>query len=224
MSEDFDKEAERERLREKYEADREDREATERMSELLLQGATMTNQHCNTCGSPIFRYQGQEFCPTCQAERGQAASTEGEGQGQQGGAQQGASGAAQEGAAGATETDQATGAGGAETEQPTGAGEPAPSPAETPEAARTPAQSQDAGRTQAQPQDAGTAPTQPGPVAASSSGQAGAGSLDEARATLVRTITTLARRAEQTDDPRQAKELLAAAREAAETLSRLRGN
>lgn len=68
MSDDFDKEAERQRLREKYEQDREDRESTERMSELLLQGATMTNRHCDTCGSPIFRYQGQEFCPNCQME------------------------------------------------------------------------------------------------------------------------------------------------------------
>jgi len=65
MSEEFDKEAEREKLREKYgEAD--DREATRQMSELLLKGATMTNRHCDTCGDPVFRYDGQEFCPTCQ--------------------------------------------------------------------------------------------------------------------------------------------------------------
>ncbi|MFB6186917.1 MAG: Sjogren's syndrome/scleroderma autoantigen 1 family protein [Halobacteriaceae archaeon] len=63
---DFDKEAERERLREKYEGDQEKREATQQMSELLLQGATMTNKHCDTCSSPIFRHQGQEFCPNCQ--------------------------------------------------------------------------------------------------------------------------------------------------------------
>ncbi|AQL42783.1 hypothetical protein BV210_08690 [Halorientalis sp. IM1011] len=63
---DFDKEAEREKLREKYGRDEDDREATERMSDLLLKGATMTNAHCGTCGDPIFRYEGQEFCPTCQ--------------------------------------------------------------------------------------------------------------------------------------------------------------
>jgi len=82
MSEDFDKEAVRQRLREKYEKDKEDRESTERMSELLLQGATMTNRHCDTCGSPIFRYQGQEFCPNCQAEAQatQAESAEGQAQ------------------------------------------------------------------------------------------------------------------------------------------------
>ncbi|MFB6091920.1 MAG: Sjogren's syndrome/scleroderma autoantigen 1 family protein [Haloquadratum sp.] len=63
---DFDPEAERKRLREKYEKDEERRKETQQMSELLLKGATMTNQHCGECGSPIFRYDGQEFCPTCQ--------------------------------------------------------------------------------------------------------------------------------------------------------------
>ncbi|WP_262179165.1 Sjogren's syndrome/scleroderma autoantigen 1 family protein [Haloarcula laminariae] len=63
---DFDKEAEREKLREKYGEDEQKREATEQMSELLLKGATMTNAHCTDCGDPIFRYDGQEFCPTCQ--------------------------------------------------------------------------------------------------------------------------------------------------------------
>ncbi|PSP62666.1 hypothetical protein BRC76_04235 [Halobacteriales archaeon QH_8_67_36] len=63
---DFDKEAEREKLREKYGKEDEKRKATEQMSELLLKGATMTNAHCTDCGDPIFRYDGQEFCPTCQ--------------------------------------------------------------------------------------------------------------------------------------------------------------
>ncbi|MFB6162347.1 MAG: Sjogren's syndrome/scleroderma autoantigen 1 family protein, partial [Halococcoides sp.] len=65
MSE-FDEEAERERLREQYERDKADRESTQRMSDLLLKGATMTNAHCGTCGDPIFRQNGDEFCPTCQ--------------------------------------------------------------------------------------------------------------------------------------------------------------
>ncbi len=64
---DFDREAERRRLEEKYEKDREKRKSTQRMSELLLKGATMTNQHCDECGAPIFRHNGQEFCPNCQA-------------------------------------------------------------------------------------------------------------------------------------------------------------
>jgi uncharacterized Zn finger protein (UPF0148 family) len=78
MSEDFDKEAERERLREKYERDKKKREATEQMSELLLQGATMTNAHCSECSDPIFRYDGQEFCPTCEkpVDRGTAEDAE----------------------------------------------------------------------------------------------------------------------------------------------------
>jgi uncharacterized Zn finger protein (UPF0148 family) len=63
---DFDKEAEREKLRERFAEEEPKRETTERMSELLLQGATMTNTHCNNCGDPLFRYDGQTFCPTCQ--------------------------------------------------------------------------------------------------------------------------------------------------------------
>ncbi|MBX0322535.1 hypothetical protein EGH21_05790 [Halomicroarcula sp. F13] len=76
---DFDKEAEREKLREKFEKEEEQRAATEQMSELLLKGATMTNAHCSDCGDPIFRYDGQEFCPTCQKPitREQGASEDG---------------------------------------------------------------------------------------------------------------------------------------------------
>ncbi len=78
---DFDKEAERERLREKYEQDKADREVTERMSDLLLKGATMTNAHCSDCGDPIFRYDGQEFCPTCEkpVDRGDPAGDDSDG-------------------------------------------------------------------------------------------------------------------------------------------------
>ncbi|MXV61544.1 hypothetical protein GS429_05590 [Natronorubrum sp. JWXQ-INN-674] len=62
---DFDKEAEREKLREKYERDKEERQATQRMSDLLLKGATMTNSHCGTCGDPLFQQDGTTFCPSC---------------------------------------------------------------------------------------------------------------------------------------------------------------
>ncbi|ELZ03132.1 hypothetical protein C482_03889 [Natrialba chahannaoensis JCM 10990] len=62
---DFDKEAEREKLREKYERDKEERQATQRMSDLLLKGATMTNSHCGTCGDPLFQENGTTFCPSC---------------------------------------------------------------------------------------------------------------------------------------------------------------
>lgn len=61
----IDKEALREELREKYEADDAERDATQRMSDLLLKGATMTNSHCGTCGDPLFRQNGTTFCPTC---------------------------------------------------------------------------------------------------------------------------------------------------------------
>ncbi len=64
MSE-FDKEAEREKLREQLERDEERRQTTQQMSELLLQGATMLNVHCPDCASPIFRHEDEEFCPTC---------------------------------------------------------------------------------------------------------------------------------------------------------------
>jgi hypothetical protein len=73
----FDKEAERERLREKYERDQADREAAQQMSDLLLKGATMTNSHCEQCGSPIFRVDGQEFCPSCNVEGEAAADADG---------------------------------------------------------------------------------------------------------------------------------------------------
>lgn len=64
MSE-FDKEKEREKLREQFENEAERRQTTEQMSELLLKGATMLNVHCADCASPIFRYDGDEFCPDC---------------------------------------------------------------------------------------------------------------------------------------------------------------
>ncbi|WP_096389684.1 Sjogren's syndrome/scleroderma autoantigen 1 family protein [Halopenitus persicus] len=74
MSDEFDKEAEREKLREKFERDQKKREHTQHMSELLLKGATMTNSHCDACGDPIFRHNGQEFCPTCSREGTESAT------------------------------------------------------------------------------------------------------------------------------------------------------
>ncbi|MFW5935622.1 MAG: Sjogren's syndrome/scleroderma autoantigen 1 family protein [Halolamina sp.] len=73
MSEEFDKEAEREKLREKLEKDERKRQETQRMSELLLQGATMTNDHCDRCGDPLFRDGGETFCPTCGGDGAEAA-------------------------------------------------------------------------------------------------------------------------------------------------------
>ena len=66
----FDKEAEKAKLREQLRREEENRRQTQHMSELLLKGATMTNKHCDACGDPLFRYEGQEFCPTCSQDGG----------------------------------------------------------------------------------------------------------------------------------------------------------
>ncbi|ADE36213.1 Sjogren's syndrome/scleroderma autoantigen 1 family protein [Methanohalophilus mahii] len=48
-----------------------------RISKLLELGGTMLAQHCDTCGSPLFRYQGQVLCPLCNiAEEGEEAQDE----------------------------------------------------------------------------------------------------------------------------------------------------
>lgn len=67
MSE-FDKEAERERLREKFAAEEDDRASVQHMGELLLQGMTMTDRHCPECGSPLFSDGERTFCPECERE------------------------------------------------------------------------------------------------------------------------------------------------------------
>jgi UPF0148 protein len=41
-----------------------------RISKLLELGGTMLAQHCDTCGSPLFRYQGQVLCPLCNVAEG----------------------------------------------------------------------------------------------------------------------------------------------------------
>lgn len=166
---DFDEEAERERLREKYEQEEEKRQATEQMSELLLKGATMLNVHCDQCASPIFRYEGEEFCPTCQRtveEIQQGQPTE-----------DGASPQAQE-----TIEEPQGGQAPEETQTPQ---PPAPAPAQPQEPTRVP--------------------------------QTNAGEALEA------TISRLADRAATAEDPRQAAELLEAARTAAETLAIVEG-
>lgn len=76
---DFDKEREREKLRKKFAEEDDRRETTEQMSELLLQGATMLNVHCADCKAPLFRQNGEEFCPTCGRTPGEAEDeTEGQ--------------------------------------------------------------------------------------------------------------------------------------------------
>jgi uncharacterized Zn finger protein (UPF0148 family) len=206
----FDEEAERERLREKYEQDQEKRATTQRMSELLLKGATMTNSHCDTCGDPIFRYDGQEFCPTCQAA--EQAAVEGD----------------------------AAAAADAEAGGPAGDSEPEPEPEPEPDATATDPDAQSATEAAAPDRRAlksasdDTAATVSDARGRELAANAGATrtqsrgpsrpadtSIDEARASLSRTLVRYAQAAEETDDPRRAREFLAAAREAAETLSAL---
>ncbi len=223
---DFDKEAEREKLREKFERDEKKRAATQQMSELLLKGATMTNKHCNNCGNPIFRYQGQEFCPTCEnAQVNQAAAQEAasaadaEANGNESGEAQTTTAAGDAETApieASTETDaSADRAVDVEPTSPTTDGQ---SPQSTePNRARSPATRPNDVRSTAAPD----APVSPSAGTESGDEQIG-DDLDEARASLRRTVLRYSRAAESTDDPRRAKELLGAAREAAETLAALR--
>jgi uncharacterized Zn finger protein (UPF0148 family) len=225
MSNDFDKEAEREKLREKLSDDGEKREHTQRMSELLLKGATMTNRHCDDCGDPIFRHDGREFCPSCHtvdAADVQAAEDE-------------RAEAAASGAPGASGTPGATEATGspesAQTAQPPETGAHSEPDGPDVHASRdgsvagggSPAPSTDS---PTEPSDApsGGAPSPAGAPPASSARaptDAGAGSVADARASLIRTLGRFAAAAEETDDPRRARDHLRAAREAAEALAAL---
>jgi len=213
---DFDKEAERERLREKYERDEEKREVTERMSELLLKGATMTNAHCQDCGDPIFRYDGQEFCPTCQRavrrEGNEAAEADGDDE-----APASANGDAED--IQVTTPEETRVRFGGDDHQPAdsgeaSAGQSADAPQQPPEQGPQERTTEAAQPTpsQAQSGDATAPPTQPDP----------SGDLSAARASLSRTVTRLAQQAEAVEDPGQKRELLAATREAAEALAAVR--
>jgi uncharacterized Zn finger protein (UPF0148 family) len=198
MSE-FDKEAEREKLREKYEQEQQDRAATEHMSQLLLQGATMTNHHCDECGDPRFRYDGREFCPTCEGvEGGEPVDETG---GDEANAGEETTATTQE----ATDAPQQSGQQPQVTQQPRPTGEQAPQPAQQPGQPRQPSQAE----SQQSAHGAQTAQ----PTADSD--------LATARATLAQSVRALAERGAAADDPRRAKELLAAAREAAEALAAL---
>ena len=241
---DFDREAEREKLREKYERDKQKREASERMSELLLQGATMTNRHCPECRSPVFRYDGREFCPTCEKE----VTEDGELL------------EAGEESASAEETDKTDQAGGAEPAD-TGVGIEASDSTQTAEpgedeATETPGEpgvddGPDVGATDADGRSDsadGAPPTparerRPARVDPPAKGESGSdegsrkrddargrrgdqrserGILGEAERALVAEIGSLTRRAEETRDVGRKRDLLAAAREAAETLETVR--
>ncbi|MFC5133214.1 MULTISPECIES: Sjogren's syndrome/scleroderma autoantigen 1 family protein [Haloferacaceae] len=220
MSDEFDKEAEREKLREKFAEDEEKREHTQRMSELLLQGATMTNRHCETCGDPIFRHDGREFCPTCHAtEDGYEVPAEGTvpagGDDESDGTAGAIAGEAETSGARSPETAAANGVVADDDTGSTAASdEVGPDPAG--DLARG-SIGDAAGTSRSAEGMTGSADPEP-PAPGTEVDASGVG---PARESLTRTLTRFARAAEETEDPRRAREHLRAAREAAEALSAL---
>jgi uncharacterized Zn finger protein (UPF0148 family) len=206
MSDDFDKEAEREKLREQFEREEQRREATQQMSELLLQGATMTNKHCDTCGDPVFRHEGHEFCANCQSPDGDAAAAGGA---DAQNAPQNAGERAQQGGRQERPSD----ADGGASEVPV---EPEPRTTESRSEAR-------ADRTPTRETgDRGSGAADPTPTGQRTPQSGGAANGEGAAAALQRSLEKFSRLAAETDDPREAKRHLEAAREAAEALSALR--
>ena len=242
---DFDKEAEREKLREKYEKDQQRRETTEKMSELLLQGATMTNNHCADCGDPIFRYDGQEFCPTCErpVDSGGAEADDGSDDGQEtiGVTEPRDDARVQFGGADADHAAQAAGSQSTDhSRQPVDDRGSDQQRRDRQQATENPQQSvqSDEGQPQQSPRDQQQSPrdqqqsaSQPRSIpssdpargpADSTANAAGTVDVTTARDSLVRTLAKFSQQAEATDDPQRAQESLAAAREAAEALAALR--
>ncbi|MEF8782728.1 MAG: Sjogren's syndrome/scleroderma autoantigen 1 family protein [Haloarculaceae archaeon] len=210
---DFDKEAEREKLREKYERDQESRETAEKMSELLLQGATMTNAHCSACGDPIFRYDGQEFCATCEKPVDREDADE--------------AGGDAEGTATDEKTEQIEVTSPSDDARVQFGSSEAKSEARDDDTADRGATAGRQARNQQQPQPetepADRPARRPDPDQASEPPRPSqAGDVSAARESLTRTLARFSERAETTEDPQRAREHLAAAREAAETLSALR--
>ncbi|MFC6731211.1 MULTISPECIES: Sjogren's syndrome/scleroderma autoantigen 1 family protein [unclassified Haladaptatus] len=227
----FDKEAERERLRQQFEKDEASRKETARMSELLLKGATMTNKHCEVCGDPIFRYQGQEFCATCEGREQDAAAQQAEQPAAQATPEQAedtangehpveteaAEAKAREAQSAQSETDSPPTPEPAPAPTPD-AQPPAQEPAPTPQAAESAMdnlgkQATEVARTPAPTQSSHAQPSQSTPS------QSATGSdLAAAQQSLVRTLTKLTTAAEESDDVGRTKEYLEAAHEAAEAL------
>ncbi|WIV65653.1 Sjogren's syndrome/scleroderma autoantigen 1 family protein [Natrialbaceae archaeon AArc-T1-2] len=234
---DFDKEAEREKLREKYERDRQDREATKRMSDLLLKGATMTNAHCDVCGDPLFQQNGTTFCPSCHggpegveataADEGgtDAATTDATATAEPTPVDESSTDEAPAGAdAETTATDDATAdresaddTDSSDRDQPA-----ARSRSETPATdratrpARTPASRADDGREAARRPSREDRPARTRPPS-----RVDGSDLETARSSLVTALEHFAGEAAATENPRYARECLEAAREAADALAAL---
>ena len=217
---DFDAEAERKRLREKYEAEEESRKQTQQMSELLLKGATMTNRHCGECGSPIFQYEGQEFCPNCQ----RTAEAEAEEAAVEAGATEAGGAADAEADVTSVSEPAADTRAGAEPETPqagdvaasNGVGiAPADDAGESGRGRNTEREVADESPVGGRPD-----PT-PGPTADNSASEP---TRQAARESLLAALTRHARLAADTDEPRRATDHLTAAREAAAALDELDGS
>ncbi|TMT78513.1 hypothetical protein E2L06_00040 [Haloterrigena sp. H1] len=222
---DFDKEAEREKLREKYERDKEERKATQRMSDLLLKGATMTNTHCGTCGDPLFQMDGTTFCPSCHGNPDAVEGTDLEAQP-----------ADEQSSTDRSESDQSA------ADEPTPAASSEPTAAATSDANSqhessvttssrderqpTPQANVESSQADVSNRTADGRASEPSAPARSPAPtqrpQPADGDLEAAHDALVRTLEKFATEAAATDDPRYARECLEAAREAGETLSTLR--
>ena len=220
---DFDKEAERERLKEKYEAEQEDREATQHMSELLLKGATMTNSHCGNCGDPIFRYDGQEFCPTCSNQPGAVASEDASTQSGDAQAQETASAQTddvptQEAPTAQDGTTTPTRAAGSSDQARPGTRPPDSHDGSNPDATASADGATDAvGATPGATDENVQAPS-------ATDGNVQAPSATDAVANVEATVERFAAAAANTDDPERARECLATVRDATDTLRALRGD
>lgn len=245
---DFDKEAEREKLREKYERDKADRQATQRMSDLLLKGATMTNTHCGTCGDPLFQQDGTTFCPSCHGNPDAVQGTNLEAQPAEEATPEPASSAdadkRNDSTAEATADADASELGDTPSESPTVASEPV-RPADDADADAGAAQdgTDRPSRVDRSTESSQSVQTPPSQVTSSHATDDNRAQRDEhhmpssrsppstasqhtdletARASLVDALEKFSRNAAETDDPRYAKECLQAAREASEALDVLR--
>lgn len=219
---DFDEEAERKRLREKYESGAEDRKRTQQMSELLLKGATMTNRHCGECGSPIFRYQEQEFCPSCQRTAEEVAADEPAGDTAAGGGT--ATGDA-EAVGGDPTAETTTGEAGTPAANGTAASDGVAPGVDAVaeghgETAVTPGRS---GEDSADRREGTSERPDVGATGATGDGPTAGSSRAAAHDALYAALTRHARLAADADDPRRATEHLSAAREAAAALGELDG-
>jgi uncharacterized Zn finger protein (UPF0148 family) len=215
----------------------------------------MTNKHCDTCGDPIFRYDGREFCPTCEAAGAAAGGEEGVEPTDGGdGATDDATTVeirdahADETARDRGDADGSTTAAGTEADD-AAAGGPEETPASAPSERATPTDGEattaagetatpgedvratrDAGASGRGRDPAGRAPAGRDPerveptagTSRSADAARAAADLGGVRDSLTRTLARYVEAAEAADDPRRAREYLAAAREAAETLAALR--